>query len=45
MDFDAKYPVLVEAKFRFGQLLIEHNHTQLAHGPPDYVYNEVRHRY
>lgn len=44
MDFYAKHPVLEEAKSRFGQLLIGHNHIQLSHGPPDYVFNEIRRR-
>ena len=45
IDFDAKHPIVVRSKSRFGQLLIAHYHTQLAHGPVDYVYNEIRQRY
>ena len=45
IDFDAKHPIVVDSKSRFGQLLIAHYHTQLAHGPVDYVCNEIRHRY
>ena len=45
IDFDAKHPTVVDSKSRFGQLLIAHYHTQLAHGPVDYVCNEIRHRY
>lgn len=45
IDFDAKHPIVVDSKSRFGQLLIAHYHTQLAHGPVDHVCNEIRQRY
>ena len=45
IDFNAKYPVVVDAKSRFGQLLIAHYHAHLAHGLPDYAYSEIRQRY
>ena len=44
IDFSAKHPVVVDAKSRLGQL-IAHYHAHLAHGPPDYVYSEIRQRY
>ena len=45
IDFDAKHPIVVDSKSRFGQLLIAHCQTQLAHGPVDYVYNKIRQLY
>jgi len=45
IDFDAKHTIVVDSKSRFGQSLVGHYHTQLAHGPVDYVYNEIRQRY
>ena len=45
IDFNAKDPVVVDAKSRFGELLIAHYHAHLAHGLPDYVYSEIRQRY
>ena len=38
-------PIVVDSKSKFGQLWIAHYHTQLAHGPVDYVCKEIRHRY
>ena len=45
IDFNAKDPVVVDSKSRFGELLIAHYHAHLAHGLPDYVYSEIRQRY
>ena len=35
INFDAKHPVIVDSKSRFGQLLTAHYHNQLAHRPAD----------
>ena len=45
IDLNAKHPVVLDTKSRFGQLLIAHYHAHRAHGPPDYVYSEIRQHY